>query len=213
MMAEPSGTMEGPVTTGLPSTVLSFLIADVRGYTAFTNEQGVPAAARLADRFAVLCRAVVSRHGGEVRELRGDEALATFSSPRSALLAAVFLQGQFQEEMASDPGLPLRVGMGIDVGEVVPIQGGYRGRALNLATRLCSLAGPGEVFASEEVVRQAERIEGLAYVERGRVQLSCRAHQAVRTRCLARAAFQPPEAADRRSDRPTRPEADAAKRD
>jgi predicted ATPase len=73
--------------------------------------------------------------------------------------------------MASDPGLPLRVGMGIDVGEVIPIQGGYRGRALNLAARLCSLAGPGEVFSSEEVVQQAQRIEGLAYVERGHVQL------------------------------------------
>lgn len=170
-MVEPSGTVAGPVGTSLPSLILTFLIADVRSYTTFTNEQGVSAAAQLADRFAVLCRAVVSRHGGEVRELRGDEALAVFSSPRAALLAAVELQGRFRQEWEADPSLPLRVGMGIDVGEVAPVQGGYRGKALNLAARLCSLAGPGEVFASEDVVQQAERIEGLAYVERGRVQL------------------------------------------
>jgi predicted ATPase/class 3 adenylate cyclase len=151
--------------------VLTFLIADVRGYTKFTNEQGVPAAARLADRFASVAKSIVARHGGEVIELRGDEALCVFSSPHAALLAAVELQGQFREEMEADPTLPLRVGMGIDVGEVVPIQGGYRGKALNLAARLCSLAGPGEVFSSEEVVQEADRIEGLAYVERGRVQL------------------------------------------
>jgi predicted ATPase/Tfp pilus assembly protein PilF len=87
-------------------------------------------AARLADRFAVLCQAIVSHHGGQVSELRGDEALAVFSSPRSALLAAVALQGCFRAELGADPTLPLRVGMGIDTGEVVPIQGGYRGRAL-----------------------------------------------------------------------------------
>lgn len=167
-----SGTSERVEALATPQPVVrTFLIADVRGYTAFTNEQGVPAAARLADRFAVICRAGVREHGGEVIELRGDEALSVFSSPRSALLAAITLQAHFQEEMAGDPSLPLRVGMGIDVGEVVPIQGGYRGKALNLAARLCSLAGPLEIFASEEVIAEAERIEGLAYVERGRVQL------------------------------------------
>lgn len=165
-------TSEGVQASDISAPVIrTFLIADVRGYTAFTNEQGVPAAARLADRFAVLCQATVRAYDGEVVELRGDEALAVFPSSRSALVAAVALQGRFQQEMADDPGLPLQVGMGIDVGEVMPIQGGYRGKALNLAARLCSLAGPTEVFASEEVIIQAERVDGLAYVERGRVQL------------------------------------------
>lgn len=167
-----TGTSERVEAGATPTPVVrTFLIADVRGYTSLTNEQGVPAAARLADRFAILCRAQAAQHGGEVIELRGDEALAVFASPRSALVAAVTLQGIFRAEMRADPTLPLRVGMGIDAGEVVPIQGGFRGKALNLAARLCSLAGPFEVFASEDVVAQAERVEGLAYVERGRVQL------------------------------------------
>jgi predicted ATPase/class 3 adenylate cyclase len=170
-MTEPAQPAEQLPPPDLPATILTFLIADVRGYTRFTNEHGVPAAARLADRFATICKATVARHDGQVIELRGDEALCVFSSPHAALLAAVELQGRFREEMEGDPTLPLRVGMGIDVGEVVPIQGGYRGKALNLAARLCSLAGPGEVFSSEEAVQQADRIEGLAYVERGRVQL------------------------------------------
>lgn len=65
-----------------------------------------------------------------------DEALAVFPSPRSALLAAVTLRGTFQEEMRAEPTLPLKVGMGLDVGEVVPVQGGFRGKALNLAASL-----------------------------------------------------------------------------
>jgi hypothetical protein len=45
------------------------------------------------------------------------------------------------------------------------------GGALNLAARLCSLAGPGEIFAGEEVVRLARVAEGLAYGDRGKVPL------------------------------------------
>jgi peptide/nickel transport system substrate-binding protein len=52
------------------------------------------------------------------------------------------------------------------VGEAVSVEGGYRGGALNLAARLCSLAGPGEVLASEGVVHLARKVEGLDYLER-----------------------------------------------
>ena len=37
--------------------------------------------------------------------------------------------------------LPLGVGIGLDAGEAVPVEGGYRGGTLNLAARLCGLAG------------------------------------------------------------------------
>ena len=84
-------------------------------------------------------------------ELRGDEALVVFDSARQALQAALALQAQ-----SSDDGeLPRGVGIGIDAGEAVPVGKGYRGGALNMAARLCSLAGPGEVLASEAVVHLA----------------------------------------------------------
>ena len=77
---------EGPVTE--PTEIRTFLIADVRGYTLFTQERGDEAAAKLAARFAGIAREVVEQHGGSVIELRGDEALAVFSSVRQAILAA-----------------------------------------------------------------------------------------------------------------------------
>jgi YVTN family beta-propeller protein len=142
------------------------MIADVRGYTRFTQEHGDVAAARLAGKFAGIVREEVSSSGGELLELRGDEALAVFQSPRGALRAAVDLQARFERESAEDPSTPLRVGIGLDVGEAVSVEGGYRGGALNLAARLCSLAGPGEVLASEGVVHLARKVEGLRYLER-----------------------------------------------
>ena len=104
--------------------VRTFLIADVRGYTRFTVERGDQAAARLAQKFARLARDTVSERGGEVIELRGDEALAVFASSRQALAAAAELQARFADETAADPDLPLHVGIGLDAGEAIPVEGG-----------------------------------------------------------------------------------------
>jgi class 3 adenylate cyclase len=107
--------------------IRTFLIADVRGYTLFTQERGDEAAAKLAARFAGIAREVVDDHGGSVIELRGDEALAVFDSPRQAIRAATVLQLRFLEETEADPTLPLPVGIGLDAGEAVPLERGYRG--------------------------------------------------------------------------------------
>jgi predicted ATPase len=143
----------------------------VRGYTRFTNEHGDEAAARLADRFAALCESVVSACGGQVLELRGDEALCVFNSARDALRGSVALQTAFKHAVANDPTLPVNVGIGLDAGDAIPVRGGYRGGALNLAARLCSIAGAGEILASEGVIHLARKMDGLAFVDRGQVTL------------------------------------------
>jgi peptide/nickel transport system substrate-binding protein len=154
--------------TEAPAEIRTFLIADVRGYTRFTQSRGDEAGAALAARFAQVVREVVDARGGRVVELRGDEALCVFTAPRSALRAAVDLQRRCAAETRSDPSLPLSVGVGIDAGEAVPVAGGYRGGALNLAARLCSVAKRGEVLISDGVVHLARRTDELAYVDRGR---------------------------------------------
>ncbi len=153
------------------AAVRAFLIADVRGYTRFTQEHGDIAAARLARKFAELVRKEVSAAGGVLLELRGDEALVVFDSPRQALRTAVVLQARFEQETGTEPTIPLGVGIGVDVGEAVPVEGGYRGGALNLAARLCALAGPGEVFASEGVVHLARKVPGVQYLAHRPVRL------------------------------------------
>jgi serine/threonine protein kinase/class 3 adenylate cyclase/sugar lactone lactonase YvrE len=150
--------------------VLTILIADMRGYTAYTVEHGDEAAANIAAQFATTTGAVVERSGGTVLELRGDEAACIFASARQAVRAAVALQEHYQHERAEGQ-FPLGVGMALDAGEVVAVEGGYRGQALNLAARLCSLAGPGDVLVSEGLVHLARKVEGLAYLERGYEQL------------------------------------------
>ncbi len=70
----------------------TFLIADVRGYTRYTQQRGDEAAAELASAFAELVGEAVAAHEGRVIELRGDEALVAFDSARQALQAALAIQ-------------------------------------------------------------------------------------------------------------------------
>ena len=152
-------------------SILTFLIADVRGYTAFTATHGDEAAGLLAATFAEIAREAVEARGGDVIELRGDEVLAVFASGRNAMRAAIELQAILTDEVARDPSLPLRVGIGLDAGEAVAVETGYRGAALNLAARLCAVAGPGEVIASQGVLHLAGPVDGIRIVDGGEVTL------------------------------------------
>ena len=153
----------------LASDIRIFLLAEVRDYTRFSQERGDEEATRLVERFATLARQAVEARAGKVIELRGDEALAVFGSARQALRAAVELQARYVEETQRDPILPLRVGIGLDAGEAMPFEGGYRGRALNLAARLKDQARAGQVLATEALIHLAGQMDGLVYVERGLV--------------------------------------------
>jgi class 3 adenylate cyclase/streptogramin lyase len=151
--------------------VLTFLFADVRGFTRFTQEQGDEAASRLARQFADIVRSSLPPFGGELVETRGDEALCVFGSARQALRASVEVQRSFRQAVDGGPAFPLGVGMGMDAGEAVPTEGGYRGNALNLAARLCALAAPGQILTTDSVVHLAHRVEGLRFVPKRAVRV------------------------------------------
>jgi peptide/nickel transport system substrate-binding protein len=157
----------GRDASSAPGELRTFLIADVRGYTLFTQQRGDEAAAALATHFAGLTREIIEEHGGAIIEFRGDEALCAFTSARRAINAATLLQERFVDATEADPENPLPVGIGLDAGEAVPVGEGYRGAALNLAARLCARAGPGEVLASAGVVHLAGRIDGIRYIDLG----------------------------------------------
>lgn len=131
------------------TTVLrAFLICDIRGYSTFTSLRGDEAAARLAMSFAGLARDSVVARGGRVVELRGDEAFAVFGSPAQAVRAGLEMVLACVDETSARPDLPHPVGIGIDFGEAVPVEGGYRGAVINLAARLCSRVPRGDCGSS-----------------------------------------------------------------
>jgi len=147
----------GPAATGLRT----FLIARVAGYARYTRERGDEAGSALARTFADAARSAAAEHGGALVEARGDEALCAFGSARAALRAAVDLQRRLRAAPEGGSPFPLAVGTGLDAGEAEAIEGGYRGGALNLASRLSAAAAPGRILATETVANVAGRVEGL----------------------------------------------------
>jgi class 3 adenylate cyclase len=158
--------------TSTQASVRTFLIADIRGYTRFTQEYGDEASARLSAKFSDLVHEGAQLRGGTLIEVRGDEALVVFDSARQAIRAAMDLQRLFSEETDADSDLPLNVGIGIDSGEAIALEdGSFRGAALNIAARLCAMAHGGEVIVSEGTSHLAGRLPGVRYVDRGRAHL------------------------------------------
>lgn len=168
-MVSSKGPTDGGAGSG-GAEIRTFLIADVRGYTLFTQERGDEAAGKLAGRFADIADEIVESRGGTLLELRGDEALCVFTSARDAIRAATDLQRRFVEETLAVPEFPLTVGIGLDAGEAVRVGDGYRGGALNLAARLCGQARAGEILGSREVTHLARAVEGVRYEDRGEMR-------------------------------------------
>src|SRR5262245_33808793 len=133
-----------PLVSG--ADIRTFLFADMRGYTAYTQEFGDEAASALAGRFADVVRTAMPQFEGELLELLGDGALCVFRSARQAVRAAVSLQRAFRSPGEGAEPFSLGVGMGLDCGEAVAAQGEYHGAALNRASRLCSTAKGGEIL-------------------------------------------------------------------
>ncbi|MFL5823429.1 MAG: hypothetical protein ACJ764_08315, partial [Solirubrobacteraceae bacterium] len=156
---------------GRPAGFRTFLLSDIRGYSSFAASRGDEAAAALTDRFASLAQGIVSRFGGENLEKRGDEILIAFESPRQAIRAAVAFEQALLEATRENPALPMPAGAGIDIGEAVVVEGGWRANAINVAARLCSMARGGEILATPEVAHLAQVVEGVRYVQRPAVRL------------------------------------------
>src|SRR5262249_47393158 len=114
-----------PATVEERTEVRTFLIADVRGYTRFTQEQGNLAAARLTSKCAEIAHGCIKINRGRLMGQRGDEVIAVFKSARQALRTALALQDRCVAETQVCPDLPLRVGVGVAAGEAVPVGDDY----------------------------------------------------------------------------------------
>jgi class 3 adenylate cyclase len=149
--------------TGQPG-IQTFLIADIRGYSRYTEEFGTEAATGLTSQFVELLTEEVEAHGGKVVEIRGDR-LWRSSPPAPGDPRAVALQAQF-DEAALDHDLPLRVGIGIDRARRSRRRQELPRRGANVAARLC--ARPRRRRDRDRGDLSARRTDGRADVQRSR---------------------------------------------
>jgi class 3 adenylate cyclase/TolB-like protein/ketosteroid isomerase-like protein len=127
------------------------LLADMTGFSRIMGEdeaRAVAALMRIRDVFA----AVVPRHGGTLDVFVGDCFVALFDSAVEAVHAALAIQ----DELAAAPdagGEPVRIRIGIHLGDVVRSGSEILGDSVNVAARVQAIAPPGGITVSEDVFR------------------------------------------------------------
>jgi adenylate cyclase len=139
----------------------TFLFCDLVGFTALTDTEGDERAAAVAAALQLRVRGVAAEHEAEVVKGMGDAAMLRCGDPAAAIRLALRLA----QEVESDPELP-PVRVGVHSGSAVPQDGDWYGRAVNVASRLCSVAAGGEVLVSESTLAAARRLPSVKVGER-----------------------------------------------
>src|SRR5215212_3594221 len=160
--------------------VVSVVVCDVSGSTALGERLDPESLGRVMARYFERTRAVLERHHGLVQRFIGDAVVATFGVPvvreedaMKAVRAAAAMQDAVAELDVEGPAIEVRIG--VATGEVMVEEAGgdplVIGDAVNLATRLQAVAGPGEVLLDHRtwhlardalVAAPVDGIEGVA---------------------------------------------------
>jgi adenylate cyclase len=151
---------EAGVRQRVPRGVESCAFADLTGYTTLTEEAGDEAAANVAMTLAQFVSEVGARHRGEVVKMLGDGVHFHFPDPGDAVRASLEVV-----DGVGPRGLP-PAHVGVNAGPMIYDEGDYFGRTVNLAARIASQAGAGQVFVGEDLVN-AVSPEGYRVVEVG----------------------------------------------
>jgi len=133
------------------SQTRGFLFADLRDYARFVESHGDQAAAELLARYRILVREVIGRFDGAEIRTEGDSFYVVFSSASAAVNGGLAIL-EAAAAAGRDAGSgAIRVGVGVHAGETVKTPEGLVGSAVNLAARICAVAGPGELLVSDTV--------------------------------------------------------------
>jgi hypothetical protein len=123
------------------------MFTDIVGYTLLAQAKAVV----LLEEHRRLLRPVFARHGGREVKTIGDAFLVEFASAVSAVRCAIEIQRLMSEQNAGGTTERIQVRIGINVGEVIHSEDDVYGHAVNLASRIVSLAEPGGICVSKQV--------------------------------------------------------------
>ncbi len=155
----------------LPEGMTAILFLDIADSTALTTKLGDAAYREKERGLDSTLRAAISEAGGTPVEgkLLGDGVMAVFTSARQAIDAA-----QRCRDLGNGAGLPLHLGIhaGDVVREVDPDgRANVHGGAVQLASRVQSVAAPGEILVSATVRDLARTSAGVSFEDRGEHEL------------------------------------------
>jgi class 3 adenylate cyclase len=159
-----------PEAPAFGSTVTIFF-SDIRGFTEYTDRHGDEAAYRMLRIHNSLVQEQFALYRGHVVKTQGDSFMVSFESARTAVTCAIAIQKSVRDANRDQVGPGIQVGIGINTGEPVREGADFFGGTVNLASRICAVAAPGQILVSETVRAVTGKMEGSAFLDRGGVEL------------------------------------------
>jgi class 3 adenylate cyclase len=138
--------------------------------TTITQQLGDAHAQQLVRAHNNIVRDALKAHGGSEIKHTGDGIMATFNSAAGAIECAISIQRGCDTHAVEHPTAPLRMRIGLNAGEPVAEERDLFGAAVQLANRVCTSAGPGQILVSD-VVRQLSTGKRFLWSDMGHVPL------------------------------------------
>jgi len=143
--------------------VQTVMLVDIAGVTGLCSREGNEGALGVVRAFLKDAHAVALANNGSIIRSMSDVVLFAFARPRDALRAAMDLASRRTgEDSAPDIGARVSINCGpclaVNLGGAID----YFGHTVNIAARLGSCAGAGEIVVAEGVVNDREAGDYLA---------------------------------------------------
>jgi class 3 adenylate cyclase len=151
-----TGSRPRPASNRVLSTIL---FTDIVDSTARAIELGDVRWRELLEAHEALCEREVKTFSGVISDFAGDGLLASFDGPARAVYCALSLRDDLWS-------LGLEMRAGLHTGEIESRGHRIAGVGVHIASRILSLAKPGEVLVSR-TVRDLAAGSGLTFVDRG----------------------------------------------
>jgi len=164
---------DSKTSIGLGSTGkknFAFIFSDVRGFTSFSEKNNPDTVIEILNLYFDLQSQIIKSKKGDIDDYVGDQIMAHFGGEKradTAIKVALEISkeiNKLNKKRKKENKPYFEVGIGIHGGDVVVGNIGSRfrmdfaciGDAVNLTSRLCSAAGPGEILVSKNLYDKAK---------------------------------------------------------
>ncbi|HTJ47331.1 MAG TPA: adenylate/guanylate cyclase domain-containing protein [Kofleriaceae bacterium] len=160
---------------------ITMLFSDIRGFTTMSDGRPPEEVVNTLNEYFEVMVDILFQYTGTLDKFVGDEIIGLFGAPialddapfKAVACALAMLQAleEFNRTRAAEKQAPIRIGIGINTGNVITgsigstraLQYTAIGDAMNVASRLVNIASPGEVIVSESTMRLVQgRVDATA---------------------------------------------------
>ena len=156
----------------------TMLFSDIRGFTTMSDGRPAQEIVNTLNEYFEVMVDILFKYSGTLDKFVGDEIIGLFGAPiaiedapfKAVACGVAMFQAleEFNRTRASENQPPLRIGVGINTGNVITgsigstraLQYTAIGDAMNVASRLVNVASSGEIIISEDTYKHvAGRVE------------------------------------------------------